>query len=146
MWWLIIPVGVIVGAWLYGAKNVSAANPVPGFTSPGIPMVGDIATVALVSVEEAFSEIAINGPAGSTSSNPQMTAADQVLLNAIPPGGTAQFQLTAVNLIGDPGTPAAGVPCCIGVMVNPPVSVRSPGVFLSASIQTLTRSGAVVTK
>jgi hypothetical protein len=163
MFYLLIPAAVILGAWLYGADKVLKKSPplphdADTFTAKGA-RVGDIVTVALASVEGAPFEDRLEGDAISETAaveslTARLTEQDKSTLtrleDTIGTGLGAKFRVTATGLLPKGGlmataSPLGGpVPATIGILVDPPLSVRMPFAFMTASIVRIERDGKIV--
>jgi hypothetical protein len=135
---------VILGGWLWGASKV--ASGAPSLLNPEFPpnnlQSGDIVEVALASVDLAASETSMENPkvpALSTSDAATIASMRQRVAS----GDTAKFQVTAPSLLAHAGS-AQGQPVTIGILVDPPLSIRLPFVFLTASIKNASRNGKLI--
>jgi hypothetical protein len=164
----IIGVAVVLGFYEYVVKSNLPAAQVggppaptgPAFTATGKIKVGDIVTVAMVSIEPNITSEGGNGVQSETvlmtpntaaqgtplpNFTPAENAAMDALEDAASSGGTIDLLVTATGIAADgTGAAPAGVPLSIGVMQTPGISARVPAVFLNASVQRIVRDGKVV--
>ena len=150
MWFLAIGLGVLGYAgyelfWPKGEKKVEPSG-AGAFTAPGTVQVGDVVTVALISVEPVESETSLSGTS-ALSNSLVPTAQDEAMMASLmataASGATAKFQVTATGLKGEgSGGP---VNTSIGVLLSSPaLSFRLPAAFATASVRQIERGGKIV--
>ncbi len=166
----LLGVAAAVGFYEYVVKPNLASSQIggpakdpgnPAFTAGGKIRVGDVVTVAIVSVDPnkepaasgdhtVQSETVLMSKDNAAQGEPVPTLSDgdeqilESLDQATSSGGTVDLIVTATGLSTPDVSGAPSVPISIGVIQLPGLSARLPGVFLNASVQRIVRNGQVI--